>query len=91
MAKFSLLKTGNDNVFAYSIIDKDRELIVIGSLNEKENTKASVKSKYLEKENLFSIINTKKYPQFNQDNIEVQLEPLEIQVYLINLANSRAI
>ncbi len=89
--KFSLLKTGNNSVFAYSITDKDRELIVIGSLNEKENVKASVKSKYLEKENLFSIVNTKKYPQFNQDNIEVELEPLEVQVYLINLANSRAI
>ena len=87
--KFNLLKTNNDNVFAYSIVSKDKELIVIGSLNEKENLEASVKSKYLEKDNLFTIVNTKKYPQFNQDNIEIELEPLEIQVYLINLVNSR--
>lgn len=89
--KFSLLKTGNEKVFAYSIIDKDQELIVIGSLDEKNEQKASVKSKYLEKDNLFSLINTKKHPQLNQDTIEVTLEPLELQVYMISLANSRAI
>jgi len=89
--KFNLLKTGNDKVFAYSIVDKDRELIVIGSLDEKENQKASVKSKYLEKENLFSLITTKRHPQLNQDMIEVSLEPLELQVYMISLVSSRAI
>jgi len=87
--KFNLLKTGNDKVFAYSIINKHKELIVIGSLDEKENQKASVKSKYLEKENLFSLLNTKRHPQLNQDMIEVNLEPLELQVYMISLANSR--
>lgn len=87
--KFSLLKTGNENVFAYSIINKDKELIVIGSLNEKEEQKASIKSKYLERENLFTLVNTKRHPQLNQDMIEVTLEPLELQVYMINLANSQ--
>ena len=87
--KFTLLKTGNEKVFAYSIINKEKELIVIGSLDEKEIQKASVKSKYLEKDNLFLLINTKKHPQLNQDMIEVELKPLELQVYMINLANSR--
>ena len=87
--KFSLLKTGNGKVFAYSIINKDKELIVIGSLDDKEIQKAATKSKYLEKENLFSLITTKRHPQLNQDMIEVELEPLELQVYMINLANSR--
>ena len=85
--KFNLLKTGNDKIFAYSIINKEKELIVIGSLDDKDEQKASVKSKYLEKENLFSLLNTKRHPQFNQDIIEVVLEPLELQVYMINLAN----
>ena len=67
-----------------------KELVVIASLDENQNQKASVKSKYLIKENLFLLINTKKHPQLNQDNIEVELEPLEIQVYQINLANSQA-
>lgn len=87
--KFSLLKTDNGKVFAYSIINKEKELIVIGSLDEKQNQKANIKSKYLEKENLFSLINTKKHPQLNQETIEVTLEPSEIQVYLISLANSQ--
>ena len=89
--KFKLLKTGNEKVFAYSIIDNDRELVVIGSLDEKENNKASVKTKYLDKDNLFSLVYTNKHPQLNQDTISVELEPLEIQVYLISLANSRGI
>ncbi|MBQ4646688.1 MAG: hypothetical protein IJB79_05010 [Candidatus Gastranaerophilales bacterium] len=88
--KFSLLKTGNEKVFSYSIINKDKELIVIGSLDESKEQKASVKSKYLEKDNLFSLINTKRHPQLNQDMIEATLEPLELQVYMINLANSQA-
>lgn len=88
--KFNLLKTNNENVFAYSILDKEKELIVIGSLDEKNTQKATVKSKYLEKENLFSLINTKKHPQLNQENIEATLEALELQVYLINLVNFQA-
>lgn len=82
--KFKLLKTDSENVFAYSIINNDAELIVIGSLNDIKNQKANVKSKYLKKVNLFSLIHTKAYPQLNQDTIEVELEPLEIQVYMIN-------
>ena len=88
--KFNLLKTDNENVFAYSIINKEAELVVVGSLDEKNEQKASVKSKYLKKDNLFSLINTKTHPQLNQDMINVSLEPLEIQVYLINLVDFQA-
>ena len=88
--KFTLLKTNNEKVFAYSIVNKEKELIVIGSLDEKNEQKAIIKTKYLEKENLFSLINTKKHPQLNQENIEATLEPLELQVYMINLVNSQA-
>ena len=88
--KFSLLKTGNDKVFAYSIIDRDRELVVLASLDENSNQSATVKTKYLKKDNLFSLVCTKKYPQLNQETINVELEPLEIQVYMISLASSRA-
>ena len=88
--KFSLLKTGSEKVFAYSIIDNDRELIVIASLDESSLQNATVKTKYLKKDNLFSLVYTKKYPQLNQETISVELEPLEIQVYMISLANSRA-
>ena len=85
-----MLKTGNDKVFAYSIIDKDRELVVLASLDENSNQSAMVKTKYLKKDNLFSLVCTKKYPQLNQETISVELEPLEIQVYMISLASSRA-
>ena len=88
--KFNLLKTNNENVFSYSIINKEAELVVVGSLDEKNEQKASVKSKYLKKDNLFSLINTKTHPQLNQDMINVSLEPLEIQVYLINLVDFQA-
>lgn len=88
--EFNLLKTDNEKVFAYSIANKEKELIVIGSLDEVQNQDASIKSKYLKKENLFSLINTKMHPQLNQDMINVQLEPLEIQVYMVNLVNFQA-
>ena len=88
--KFKLLKTENEKVIAYSITDSDRELIVLASLDDSNKQKAAVKSRYLKKDNLFSMVHTKNYPQMNQDMIQVELEPLEIQVYMISLANSRA-
>ena len=88
--KFKLLDTNNEKVFAYSIVNSEKELVVIGSLDEKNNQEATIKSKYLKKENLFTLIHTKKHPQLNQDTINVNLEPLEIQIYLINPVNSRA-
>lgn len=88
--KFKLLKTGNEKVFAYSITNFDRELIVIGSLDDKNNQKAKVKSKYLNKDNVFNLTNTKSYPSFDNDFVNVTLEPLELQVYMFSLASFRA-
>ena len=87
---FKLLKTNNEKVFAYSITNFDRELIVVGSLDENEVQNVSVQSKYLKKENLFSLINAKARPKMQDDIISVSLEPLEIQVYLLGLAKYRA-
>lgn len=88
--KFNFLKQNNQNIFAYSIINNEKELIVVGSLDEKNVQKTTIKTKYLHKDTLFSLIHTKKHPQLNHDIMEVELEPLEIQVYLINLVNFRA-
>jgi len=88
--KFSLLKTENENVFAYSIVNFDRELIVVGSLDEKNSQKANLKSKYINKDSVFQILNAKEHPKSNKNILSVTLEPLEIQVYLIGLAKYRA-
>ena len=88
--KFKLLKTNNEKVFAYSITNFDRELIVIGSLDEKDMQKVSVESKYLPKDSLFTLINAKARPTMQDDMVNVTLEPLEIQVYLLGLAKYRA-
>lgn len=88
--KFELLKTNNENVFAYSITNQDRELIVVGSLDEKNNQKVSVKSRYLKKDYLFSLVNSKKHPKIERDIINTELEPLELQVYMISLSKYRA-
>ena len=87
---FSLLKTNNDKVFGYKIKNFDRELIVIGSLDENNNQNVTVKSDYLKKDYLFSIINAKKQAKIEKNKITVSLEPLELQVYLISLAKYRA-
>ena len=88
--KFTLLKTNNDKVFGYKIKNIDRELIVVGSLDENKIQNATVKSDYLKKDYLFSIINSKNHPKTEKNKINVSLEPLEIQVYLISLAKYRA-
>ncbi len=88
--EFKLLETNNERVFAYSITDKDRELIVIGSLDENQNQEVNIKSKYLKKDYLFSLINTKKQPKIENNLIKTTLEPLEIQVYMVSLAKTRA-
>ena len=88
--EFSLLKTNNDKVFAYKIKNFDRELIVVGSLDENNNQKAIVKSDYLKKDYLFLAVNTKNQPKTEKNKIMLTLEPLELQVYLISLAKYRA-
>ena len=88
--KFKILETNNEKVFAYSITDKDRELIVFGSLDENQNQEVDIKSKYLSKDYLFSLINTKMQPKIEKNHIKATLEPLEIQVYMVSLAKTRA-
>lgn len=88
--KFEFLKTNDDAVFAYSITNFDRELIVVGSLDDKNNKEVNLKSKYLKKDYLFSLINSKTKPKIEKDIIKTKLEPLEIQVYMISLSKNRA-
>lgn len=88
--KFSLLKTNNDKVFAYSIINEDRELIVVGSLDENSSIKTEVTSKYLKKDHVFLSLNAKNIAKTEKNKMTLNLEPLEIQVYLISLASLRA-
>ena len=82
--KYKTLKTKNDRVFAYSMTYLNKELVVVGNLDENNNQKACVNAQYLKKKNLFQIIFAKEKPQIIKNKIEVNLEPLEIQVYLIN-------
>jgi len=51
----------------------------------------SISSKYLKEENLLSMVNVKSRPKFEflKGRMNVKLEPLELQVYLINLVNPR--
>ncbi len=82
---FKLLKTNNEKVFAYSIINDNKELIAVGSLDENEAQKALVKSKLIKNNKyLFSFLNGKNKPKITKDEINCTLEPLEIQVYLFN-------
>lgn len=87
---FKLLKTNNDKVFAYSITSFDRELIVVGSLDDNKNQSALIKSVYLDKDSLHLILSSKKHPKMEKNLINVELEPRETQVYLISLAKYRA-
>jgi len=89
--KFKLLKTDNDKVFAFSLKNRQKELIVFGSLDEKNMQTVSISSKYLKEENLLSMVNVKSRPKFEflKGRMNVKLEPLELQVYLINLVNPR--
>ena len=87
---FKLIKTGNEKVFGYSITNKDRELIVLGNLDENNNQNANVKSKYMKRDYLFYVANAINSPLYENAQIKANLEPLELQVYLINLAKYRA-
>jgi len=88
--EFKFLKTDNDKIFAYSITNEKQELIVIGSLDEKEIQKTIIKSKYIKNEHLLTVFNGKIHPKTDKENISLILEPLEIQVLIINPVNSQA-
>ena len=86
--ELKLLKTNNDKVFAYSIIDDKYELIVLGSFDEKENQNAQIKSAYIKSEYLISQYSGLNHPKINKEIMEVQLSPLEIQVYIFTKVDS---
>ena len=86
--KFKLLETKNKKVFAYSIKTKKEELIVIGSLDQNNFQEAKIISKYLKQNNQLSIIYSNYRPKISKKEVETILEPLDIQVFLINRANS---
>ena len=72
-------------------INRAKELLVIGSLDENNNQSVSISSKYLKEENLFTMVNVKSRPrlEFLKGKLSASLEPLELQVFLINLVNPR--
>ncbi|MBR2068723.1 MAG: hypothetical protein IJ877_03070 [Candidatus Gastranaerophilales bacterium] len=84
---FRLLKTNNDKVFGFAINDENKELIVIGSLDEKENQKTQIKPLYSKPEYLLTQFSGKTHPKTDKEILEADLEPLELQVYLINKVN----
>lgn len=87
--KFKFLNTNNDKIYAYSITNFEQELIVVGSIDNKNDQKTSVQSKYLKQDNVFlNVTNT----DFNISNniINVDLKPNEIKVFLIGLSKYRA-
>jgi glycosidase len=91
--EFKLLKTNNDKVFAYSVINDEEELIAVGSLDEEKNQKAQIKSLYVRPEYLFSQYSGLSHPKINKENMEINLAPLEMQVYIftkVNIINQEA-
>ena len=80
---FKTLKTNNDKIFAYSVTHNNKQIIAIGSLDESNTQKTQIKSSQLKKEYVFSVINAKKHPTIEKNKINTILEPLELQVYLI--------
>ena len=87
--KFKTLKTNNEKVFAYTIVNSKKELIVVGSLDEENNQNVVLASKYADDNNLFSVLSGKIHPKINKKEISANLEPLELQVFLINRVNSQ--
>ena len=85
--ELKLLKTNNDKVFAYSINNNGEELIVTGSLDEKEIQKIELKPSFFKSEYLFSQFQGHTHPKTDKESLNVTLEPLEIQVYIIKKVN----
>ena len=85
--EFKLLKTNNDKVFAYSIVNDDEELIVAGSFDENEYQKAQIKPLYTKLQHLFLQFSGLSHPKIEKENIDINLAPLELQVYVIKKLN----
>ena len=87
-AKYKTLKTGNENVFAYSMTHKNKKLIVAGSLDEDKTQEITLEENSLNKWHSFTLINVKNQPKITKDKIKIKLEPLELQVYMIKVNKS---
>ncbi len=85
--ELKLLKTNNEKVFAYSITDNNQELIAIGSLDEKEKQRAQIKPQYIKSEYLFSQFQGNNHPKIEKETADIELEPLEMQVFVIKRLN----
>lgn len=81
--EFKLIKTNNDKIFAYLIKDNNKELIVLGNLDEKDYQTTKIKSKNLKNQYTLSIVTSKNHPEIKKDVMSTRLEPLELQAYLI--------
>lgn len=87
-ANYSSLNTKNDKIITYSVTTKEKELIVLLSLDENDFQKVNVKSKYLKNQEGLEIISSNYKPAVNRNEIKTILEPLDIQVFMINRVNS---
>lgn len=84
-AKYTTLKTNNERVFGYLLTYFNKKVIVIGSLDEDKNMEAFIKEDFLNKKYSLNALNTKKMPVKEKNKMTFFLEPLEIQVYEIEI------
>ena len=77
------VKTENDKVFGYTMTYQNKELLVVGSLDDKENQKATIKLASLKKDHLFSVINSLTSTKSTKGFLNLTFEPLELKVFLI--------
>ena len=85
------LKTSNEKVFAYSITDNNQELIAVGSLDDNEKQKVQLKPQYIKGEYLFSQFQGNNHPKIDKEAMDIELEPLEIQIYIIKRLNPASV
>lgn len=85
--EFKILKTDNEKVFAYSISDNSEEIVITGSLDEKEIQKAQIKPALIKLEHLFFQYTGLSHPDISKEYVNINLTPLEIQVYVFKKTN----
>lgn len=79
---FKILKTNNENVFSYKLSDSNKTIVAIGSLNDKKRSVVKIKLKELQGKTL-KTVNSKITPKTEKNKITTSLEPLELQVFVI--------
>ena len=80
---FTPLKTKNSKVFAYTIGDLNKRVLVVGNLNFNENEKATVIIPKYKKETILPIKVTQ-VPVIKHGKIQMNLQPGEIVVLILN-------